>query len=70
MESVKAAADVLVPLAGEVTAINEELIDAPELMNQKPYDAWMLKVKMDDPGELDALMDAPTYEKYLEEQAH
>lgn len=70
MESVKAAADVLVPLTGSVIAVNEELIDAPELLNQQPYDAWMVKIKMDNPGELDALMDASTYEKYCEEQAH
>ncbi|MCJ7626207.1 MAG: glycine cleavage system protein GcvH [Anaerolineaceae bacterium] len=70
MESVKAAADVLVPLTGSVTAVNEELLDAPELLNKQPYEAWMIKVKMDDPGELDALMDAATYTKYCEEQAH
>jgi glycine cleavage system H protein len=63
VESVKAAADVYMPVGGEITAINEQLADSPELINQDPYgEAWLVKIKMSDPGELDGLMDADTYE--------
>ena len=69
VESVKAAADLLMPLSGDVTAVNEDLIDAPEMINQDPYgDAWLMKVKMSAPGELDNLMDAAAYEKFLSER--
>ena len=62
VESVKAAADVYMPIGGEITAINELLADSPEVINQDPYgDAWFMKIKMSDPGELDGLMDADTY---------
>jgi glycine cleavage system H protein len=62
VESVKAAADVYMPVGGEITAINELLADSPELINQDPYgEAWFMKIKMSDPGELDKLMDADTY---------
>ena len=62
VESVKAAADVYMPVGGEITAINELLADSPEVINQDPYgDAWFMKIKMSDPGELDGLMDADTY---------
>jgi glycine cleavage system H protein len=65
VESVKAAADLLAPVTGEVTAVNEELIDAPEELNQSPYDAWLIKMTISDPGELDSLMDAAAYTAYL-----
>ena len=62
VESVKAAADVYMPVSGEIIEINEILMDSPELINQDPFgDAWMIKIKMTDPGELDDLMDAETY---------
>jgi glycine cleavage system H protein len=62
VESVKAAADVYMPVGGEITTINELLADSPELINQDPYgEAWFIKIKMSDPGELDGLMDADTY---------
>ena len=62
VESVKAAADVYMPVSGEIIEINETLMDSPELINQDPFgDAWMVKIKMTDPSELDGLMDAETY---------
>jgi glycine cleavage system H protein len=65
VESVKAAADVTFPASGEILAINEELADAPEVLNTDPYEAgWMVKIKLEDPGELDELMDAEAYEAY------
>ncbi len=62
IESVKAAADVYMPVSGEITAINESLMDAPELINEDPFGkAWLVKIKMSDPAQLDGLMDADTY---------
>ena len=69
VESVKAAADLLMAVSGDVTAVNEDLIDTPEAINQDPYGAaWLVKVKMSAPDELDNLMDAAAYEKYLSER--
>ena len=66
VESVKAAADLFMPLSGEITAVNDTLIDTPENVNSDPYgDAWMIRLKMSDPSELDDLMDADTYTEYL-----
>lgn len=63
VESVKAAADVYMPVSGEITAINEALMDAPELINQDPFgDAWLIKIKMSNSDELGGLMDADTYQ--------
>jgi len=62
VESVKAAADVYMPVTGEITAINETLADTPELINEDPFgNAWLLKIKMADESDLDGLMDAETY---------
>lgn len=62
VESVKAAADVYMPVSGEIIAINEALADAPELINEDPFGkAWLIKIKMSDPDELDDLMDADGY---------
>ena len=69
VESVKAAADLLMAISGDVTAVNEDLIDTPELINEDPYgEAWLIKVKMSAPDEQDKLMDAAAYEKYLSER--
>lgn len=69
VESVKAAADLLMPIAGEVTAVNTPLIDTPELVNSDPYgDAWMIRVRPDNMADADALMDAAAYEKFLAER--
>jgi glycine cleavage system H protein len=63
VESVKAVSDLYAPISGEVVAINEELPDAPERVNSSPYQAgWMIALRIDDASELDALLDAATYE--------
>lgn len=62
IESVKAVSDLFSPVSGTITHINNALIDSPELINNDPYgDGWVMKVKLDDPSELDKLMDAETY---------
>ena len=62
IESTKSVSDVYVPVSGIVEAINETLVDAPELVNQDPYGAgWILEVTLSDPAELDGLMDAAAY---------
>jgi glycine cleavage system H protein len=70
LESVKAAADVYMPVSGKIVAVNGALPDAPEKVNSDPYgEAWMVKVELSNPGELAQLMDAAAYEKHLQEKA-
>lgn len=65
IESVKAAADVNLPVSGTVLEVNESLPNSPELVNSDPYEkAWMLKVELSDLSELSSLMDAKAYEDY------
>jgi glycine cleavage system H protein len=67
VESVKAVSDVVAPLSGEVTAVNEALSDSPETINDDPYgDGWLIRVKLTDPSEVDSLLDAATYEGSLD----
>lgn len=67
VESVKAAADVYMPVGGTITAINEDLLDTPELVNTEPYGAaWMVKIEITDRSQLDGLLDADTYQKQCE----
>ena len=67
IESVKAAFDLNAPVSGVVVEINEELEDAPELVNEDPYDAgWMIKIRMSDSGELEELMSANEYQAMIE----
>ncbi len=67
VESVKAASDLLAPLGGEVVAVNEDLVDRPELANEDPYEAgWMLKVQPEDEAQLESLMTAEDYAAHLE----
>ena len=69
IESVKAASDIYSPAGGKVIEINEELLDTPEIVNSDPYGgAWMLKLELNDPGELDGLMDASAYEANTKER--
>ena len=69
VESVKAAADLYLPMGGEIVEVNEDLVDAPELMNSDPFgEAWILKFKAADPGEFESLMSAEDYEKFAEEE--
>ncbi len=69
VESVKAAADVYAPVGGKVVALNTELADNPEWVNEDPYGkAWMVQLEIPDPSELEGLMDAESYAKYCEER--
>jgi glycine cleavage system H protein len=62
VESVKAVSDVIAPLSGEIVAVNEALADAPHAINEDPYgEGWLVRVRLSDPGEQSALMDAATY---------
>jgi glycine cleavage system H protein len=64
VESVKAVSDLFAPVAGEVTATNDELTGTPEVVNTDPYGAgWMLRVRLGDPAQVDALLDASAYEQ-------
>ena len=62
VESVKAASDLFSPVSGTVVEVNEELEDAPELLNQDAFANWIMKIEMSDPSELESLMDAAAYE--------
>ena len=67
VESVKAASDVYSPLSGEITEINEALIDSPEIINTSPYESgWFFKIKPQDISEIDKLLDAKAYESSSE----
>ena len=68
IESVKAASDTFVPIAGKVVEVNEELDDDPALINQDPYGAWIAKLESDDIN-TDELMNDEDYEKFLSEEA-
>ena len=69
VESVKAAADVYLPVGGTITELNEDLLDTPELVNSDPYgEAWMVKIELSDPGVADALLSADAYQKHCEER--
>ena len=66
IESVKAVSDVISPLSGEIVAVNDALADAPEAINEDPYgEGWLVKVKLSDPGEQEALLDSAAYEATL-----
>ena len=68
VESVKAAADVFMPLSGEITEVNEALRADPSLANSDPLNSgWFFKIKLSEPAQLDALMDATTYDKFAAE---
>ena len=64
VESVKAAADLYMPVAGTILATNQTLLGKPELINTKPYDCWMIKIEIEDSAELSSLMDAQAYTDY------
>jgi glycine cleavage system H protein len=71
VESVKAASDVYSPVSGEVIAVNEVLAESPETINQDPYeDGWIFRVRLSDPAELEALMDADAYAEHAESEEH
>ena len=66
IESVKAASDLIIPASGEVIEINEALEDNPRLINENAMEAWIIKIKLTDPAELDSLMDYEAYLQYVE----
>jgi glycine cleavage system H protein len=69
VESVKAAADVYMPVSGKVIAVNESLPGAPETVNSSPYEeAWMVKIELSDPAELDSLLDAGAYQVKISQE--
>ena len=61
LESVKASSELFCPVSGTVAAVNEDLEGAPEKVNEDPYGAWIIKVRMSDPSELDSLLSASAY---------
>ncbi len=66
VESVKAVSDVIAPLSGEVVEVNETLSDAPETVNEDPYgEGWLVRVRLSDPSEVDALLDSSAYQELL-----
>ena len=68
VESVKAVSEIFTPVSGEVVEVNEELNDTPESVNEDPYgNAWLIKVKMSNPGETDAMLSSEEYEEFLTE---
>ena len=67
LESVKASSELISPVSGTVVEVNAELEDAPEKVNEDAYAAWIIKVEMSDPAELDALMDAAAYKAQIGE---
>lgn len=67
VESVKAAADVFMPVDGKIVEVNEDLLDDPGLLNEEPYESWIAKIELTDKSQLDDLMSAEEYEKFLEE---
>jgi glycine cleavage system H protein len=69
IESVKAVSDVLAPLSGSIIEVNEDAVDAPEVVNDSPFEeGWLVKVQLSDPNEVDDLMTAEEYDDYLAEQ--
>lgn len=71
VESVKAASDVYCPISGEITAVNNELADAPEMVNKEPFgDGWLFRLKPADIHDLDDLLDASSYQELAESEQH
>jgi len=68
VESVKAVSDLYCPVSGTVTEVNEVLKTEPDKINSTPHETWIIKVELSNPGELDTLLDAAAYEKYISEE--
>ncbi len=69
IESVKAVSDLYAPVTGRVIEVNKDLVDQPEIINEDPYgEGWMIKIEMDDPSELDELLTAEEYRRFIEEE--
>ena len=69
VESVKAVSDLFAPVTGTVTAINEALTSAPDMINEKPHETWIIKVDLADPAQFNALLDAAAYEAFIAEES-
>jgi glycine cleavage system H protein len=68
VESVKAVSDVITPLSGEVIEVNQKVVDAPETVNEDPYgEGWLVRIRLSDPAEAEALLDAASYRQLLED---
>ena len=68
VESVKAVSDVVAPLSGEILEVNQKVVEAPETVNQDPYgEGWLLRIRLSDPSEVDALLELDAYEQLLKE---
>ena len=68
VESVKAASDLYAPVSGEIVEANSEIEDAPEMINQAPWETWFVKIRMDDPSQLDQLLVKDAYDAFSEEE--
>ena len=69
VESVKAVSDVIAPLSGEVVAVNQKIVEEPETVNEDPYgDGWLIRIRLADASEVDALLEAEAYRALLAEQ--
>jgi glycine cleavage system H protein len=68
VESVKAVSDLFSPVSGSTAAVNEELKNAPDKINEDPHGTWIIKVQLSNPAELDALLDAAAYEAFIAEE--
>jgi len=70
VESVKAVSEIYMPLGGSVIGVNESLNDSPEQVNEDPYgEGWMIRIKIDNPSQVDALLTAVEYEDYIKEES-
>jgi glycine cleavage system H protein len=68
VESVKAVSDVIAPLSGEILEVNQKAVDEPEIINEDPYgEGWLIRIRLADPAELDALLDAESYRTHIAE---
>ena len=68
VESVKAASDVYAPLSGKVIAINEDVVNSPELLNDDSYENWLIEIEITNPSEIEELLDVELYKKVVEEE--
>ncbi|MDD3296003.1 MAG: glycine cleavage system protein GcvH [Candidatus Omnitrophica bacterium] len=71
VESTKAASELYLPLGGKVIEVNEDLINNPQWINESPQErGWMIKIKIENPAELDGLMDEVSYKEFIDKEAH
>ncbi len=69
VESVKAVSDVIAPLSGEIVEVNQQAVDEPEIVNDDPYGAgWLIRIRLSNPAELEALLDADAYRAHVADQ--